>query len=539
MLKRWVKIDNFVSNKEITDYLTSLGISFSVYGKLPLRIDGFSSIPEFRNNTICLVTNDVQLDAHYPELQNKNLLIFTERILSKYSDFPVLQTAYAEFAYYKVLENFFLAEKTEKDGPENEKIVYGANIVIGDNVTINGPAVIGDNVVIQAGAIIGTNGFGYYQNNNGKYEQIPDIGRTVIGNNVEIGANTCIDRGMTGTTYIGNGVKIANLCHIAHDVKVCDHTIIAAKASISSNAEIGENCFIGAGATIKDKLYIGNNNFIGLGSVVKDNIHYNKVIFGNPATNYVRKKKLLQVSNINKTYDLNESRTQHTLKDISFEILDNEFLTIIGPSGCGKTTLLRIMAGLLKAENGDVSFTGAEDSEKNIHMVFQDDALFPWMKVDKNVALGLKLKKQNEMEYRDKVQWAIDLVGLTGYEKYFPYQLSGGMKKRVAIARCLVLNSNLLLMDEPFGALDIVTRKELQQDILTLKEKEGFSICMVTHDIEEAILLSDRIVIVKGKPASIKEVVSIDIPLPRRVDSEEFQKVKSMISNIMNDEQVL
>lgn len=413
-----------------------------------------------------------------------------------------------------------------------DTVQLGENIKIGNNVTIVGKVRIGNGTIIQSGVVIGEEGFNYTGNLKRVVDnEIHDYG-VLIGDDVLISSNSCISKGCIKDTKIGNGVKISNLCQIAHDVEIKDNCIITAKVSIAANTIVGSNCFIGAGSTIKDNIVIGDNTFIGLGSVVKNNIMSSKTVFGNPARLYERKNNLITINKVNKTF-LNDKKVNVKILDnISFEIKQNEFVAILGPSGCGKSTLLRIMAGLLKADNGEIN-QNEKSKENKFGMIFQEDSLMPWYNVEKNVALGLKIKKIDKKVIKEKVKWALDTVGLKGYEKYYPHQLSGGMKKRVAIARCLVLEQQLMLMDEPFSALDAATKAVIYDDLLDLRGREKFSICMVTHDVEEAILLADRIMIVKGNPACIEEIIDINIPYKRDRDSEEFIAIKKKILDII------
>lgn len=533
-MKGWQVRENSVSVGEILEYLDYLSQEYSFCGNRELSLIGFSTLQEIKSNTVVYIEERL-LGERELEWKNKEVLVIAESGSNVSGYCAAITLNGAKDKYYLILERFYL-EYIEKETTETRKVYKtGENVIIEENVYIIGPVVIGDNVVIKSGAVIGSRGFGFYCA-DGVRKEIPAVGTVIIGNNVEIGANTCIDSGMLGNTIIGDDVKIANLCHVAYNVIIGKETIIAARASVSAETVIGDRCFIGAGAIIKDNLWIGQDTFIGLGSVVKDNIYSKQTVFGNPAVNYVRKKKLLKVSNINKTF-FNGRRTNNekTLNNISFDIMDNEYVSIIGPSGCGKTTLLHIMCGLLKAEEGVVTLKGENNEIQNINMVFQEDALFPWLNLEKNVMLGLTIQGVDKQTKKEKAAWVLRMVGLSGYEKYYPHQLSGGMKKRAAIARCLVLNSSLLLMDEPFGALDMITKTALQKDLLALKEKEGFAVCMVTHDIEEAILLSDRIFIVKGKPAQIEKIVEVKLPFPRERGSREFLEVQNQIMEILEE----
>ena len=407
----------------------------------------------------------------------------------------------------------------------NAELELGQNIWIAKSgVTLSGKIKIGKNVIIKSGAVIGEDGYEFLRDHNGIQRRIPSQGGIIIGDNVEIGANTCIDRGVYGDTVIGDNVKISNLCQIAHDVLIKNDTMIATKASVSAFAEVGERCMISAGVTIRDNIKIDNGVFIGMGSVVTESVFGMESVFGNPAVEYKRKQKLFEVSHINKTYGKDSDKT---LDNISFEVAAGEFVSIVGPSGCGKSTLLKIMAGLLEADAGEL--ISRKKNGINIGMIFQEDTLLPWFTVEKNIGIGLTIQKENKQKRKEKIKWAAKVVGLSGYEKYYPHQLSGGMKKRVAIARSLVLNSELLLMDEPFSALDAVTRVKIQEDLLKLQKENGFSVCMVTHDIEEAIALSDRVIIVCGKPAEIKTILPVNIADRTNRGSTEFLNMKQTI----------
>ena len=405
-------------------------------------------------------------------------------------------------------------------------VLFGKNVHIGEGVSLIGNIIIGDNVVIQSGAVIGEQGF---MLEGDRPLKIVNPG-VIIDANVEIGANTCIDRGVDRATRIRKGVKLANLCHIAHDVEIGEGTRIAAKTSVSGHVRIGNNCRIGAGVTIKDHLVIDNDVFIGIGSVVMRSIEESHVVLGYPAVQFGKKKEILKISGIAKQY---KNSDEQTLQNVSFSIGECEFVSLLGPSGCGKTTLLKILAGLLEADKGEIISENGE--EIRIGMVFQEDSLFPWYTVEKNIELGLKIKKKERKEIREKTDWVLKVVGLEKNRNYYPKQLSGGMKKRVAIARCLVLDSNLVLMDEPFSALDEITKRNIQEDFREMQQKEKFSVCMVTHDIEEAIALSDRILIVGGHPADVRHVIPNLLPDRSSRESDEFLQMKKTIIGLVND----
>ncbi|EKQ53827.1 MULTISPECIES: ABC transporter ATP-binding protein [unclassified Clostridium] len=205
------------------------------------------------------------------------------------------------------------------------------------------------------------------------------------------------------------------------------------------------------------------------------------------------------------------------LKDFSLSIGKGEFISIVGPSGCGKSTLLDIISGLSKANSGNIYIDGNTITGPALDrgFVMQGYALFPWRTVRKNVEFGLELKKVPKKERAQISQEYIELVGLKGFEERYPHELSGGMRQRVAIARSLAYEPEVLLMDEPFAAVDAQTRETLQDELLKIWEKTNKTIIFVTHSIEEAVLLADRVVVLTRNPGTIKKVVEIDLPRPR------------------------
>ncbi len=205
---------------------------------------------------------------------------------------------------------------------------------------------------------------------------------------------------------------------------------------------------------------------------------------------------------------------------LHLEVAEGETLCILGPSGCGKTTLLRAMHGLLPLDGGSVAISGQAVTRprRDVAMVFQHFGLFPWKTVEANVGYGLELAGLAERDRRDRVARYIEMVGLTGFETSYPYQLSGGMQQRVGLARALAMQPRVLLMDEPFGALDAQTRETLQDELLRIWERTGApTMVFITHSIEEAIALGDRVVVLSPRPARIREIVRVDIPRPRSV----------------------
>jgi NitT/TauT family transport system ATP-binding protein len=205
------------------------------------------------------------------------------------------------------------------------------------------------------------------------------------------------------------------------------------------------------------------------------------------------------------------------LYDISLAIRKNEFVSLLGPSGCGKTTLIRIIAGLLPADRGEVRVNGRSVTApgRDRCMVFQQFALLPWRTVVSNVEFGLEIEGMARQERHAAAEKYLELVGLKGFENYYPHQISGGMQQRVGIARALSKKPEILLMDEPFGAVDAQTREQLQEELLKIWAQTETTVVFVTHSIDEAIYLSDRVVVMQARPGRIKEEVTIDLPRPR------------------------
>ncbi len=214
------------------------------------------------------------------------------------------------------------------------------------------------------------------------------------------------------------------------------------------------------------------------------------------------------------------------LDDVNLTVEPGEFISIVGQSGCGKTTFLRLVVGLESDYQGEILLDGKRlngpDLERGV--VFQDHRLLPWLTVEKNVGLGLK--NAGKGEARRKVQEHIELVGLKGYEKHYPHQLSGGMSQRAAIARALVNRPQILMLDEPLGALDALTRMYMHQELERIWRQEGITMIMVTHDMDEAIFLSDRVVIMSSRPGTIKKIMPVKLARPRDRASIEFARIK-------------
>lgn len=240
----------------------------------------------------------------------------------------------------------------------------------------------------------------------------------------------------------------------------------------------------------------------------------------------------LEISRLNKTFRSADTVT-HVLDQIHFTLQKEEFVSIIGPSGCGKSTLLKIVAGLDVDYEGSVQLNGAnvEGPSKEKGFIFQEHRLFPWLTVEKNIAADLSLK---DGVVRKQVDAMIELVRLQGFEKAYPKQLSGGMSQRVAIARALLRNPQVLLLDEPFGALDAFTRNHMQESLLDIWRQNRTSMLLVTHDIDEAIFLSNRVVVMDARPGKIKAIIPIDLPYPRNRVSPAFQELRAGVLSALN-----
>jgi NitT/TauT family transport system ATP-binding protein len=241
---------------------------------------------------------------------------------------------------------------------------------------------------------------------------------------------------------------------------------------------------------------------------------------------------------VTKIYE-GKGRPVIALQDVNFSVNKGEFFTIIGPSGCGKSTLLNIIAGLDKPSSGKVIIDGVEvngPSPDRIAVVFQDPALYNWRTVLSNVEFGLEIRGVNKWERREKALKYIKLVGLSGFEDKYPTQLSGGMKQRVAIARALCLETPILLMDEPFGALDEQTRLLLGIELSKIWMETKRTVIFVTHSLFEAAFLSDRILVMTARPGKVKKIVEVDIPRPRDPNNEEISNIVRILWNELKDE---
>ena len=245
---------------------------------------------------------------------------------------------------------------------------------------------------------------------------------------------------------------------------------------------------------------------------------------------YPRQKVSLSLKNVSKNYTQRNSETSIVLENVNIQILDGEIVTILGKSGCGKSTLLNLIAGFENSYGGEILLNGkpVKDISPERIMMFQESALFPWLTAFQNVEIALKMAKVPKNQREKVVNHYLEIVGLSDYSNSYIHQLSGGMKQRVSLARALSLNPKILLMDEPFAALDITIKKSLYKELLDLHKKTRKTILFVTHNINEAVLLGDRVIVMSPRLYGIKKEYIIDIPKDQRIDN-------SSIKNIINE----
>lgn len=240
---------------------------------------------------------------------------------------------------------------------------------------------------------------------------------------------------------------------------------------------------------------------------------------------------MLHIKNLTKEYSAKETGIL-AIHNLSMSVKKGEFVSIIGPSGCGKTTVLKIVAGLLEPTRGTISFNRrriTKETMKDISIVFQNPVLLPWRNLAENVTLPQELNGEEKL---NSILRNIELVGLKGFENSYPYELSGGMQQRLSIARALTLNPKMLLMDEPFGALDEMNRNKLNIELLRIWKKTKFTVLFITHSISEAVFLSDRVVILSKRPAQVKDVINIKLPRPRNLDLKESHRFQEHVKCI-------
>ena len=269
---------------------------------------------------------------------------------------------------------------------------------------------------------------------------------------------------------------------------------------------------------------------------VEKNIHSNEIIKN---TAFAGAPKL-EIKDVGKVFKTKSGETT-ALEKTSFTISEGEFVTILGPSGCGKSTVLRIVAGLEEATSGSVLLDGQEINGPGPDrgMVFQSYTLYPWLNVKDNITFGLKLQGISQKERDDTARHYLQLIGLEGFEKHYPIQLSGGMKQRVAIARALANDPKILLMDEPFGALDAQTRNIMQEVLLKAWDESKKTILFITHDVEESIFLADSVYVMTSRPGRLKKKVPIALERPRDFSVKgtvEFAQYKEELLSLIRDE---
>jgi ABC-type nitrate/sulfonate/bicarbonate transport system ATPase subunit len=239
-------------------------------------------------------------------------------------------------------------------------------------------------------------------------------------------------------------------------------------------------------------------------------------------------RRKLTIRGLNMIFELPDKRVP-VLESVDLDVNDGEFVAILGPSGCGKTTLLNIVGGFIQPSSGEVTIDGerVDGPDARRIFVFQERGVFPWLTVSGNIGFGLTRLPKPEQQRR--IAHYVKLVGLTGFENAYPDELSGGMKQRVEVARALAVNPDMLYLDEPFGALDSITRLIMRGELLRIWEAEKKTILFVTHDIEEAIQLADRVVVMSTRPATIRRIVDIDIAHPRDLSSKRYLELRDMI----------
>lgn len=241
----------------------------------------------------------------------------------------------------------------------------------------------------------------------------------------------------------------------------------------------------------------------------------------------IEKKYKVEVKNLTKYFgDL------HVIDDISFTIKEGEFVCVVGPTGCGKTTFLNLLTRIYSPTKGDLYIDGepADVVKHNLAFVFQEPSAMPWLTVEDNIKFGLEIKRYSKQEIDNRVEKVIDLLGLQPFRKQYPHQLSVSTAQRIIIGRAFAMNPDLLLMDEPYGQMDIKLRFFLEDEVIRLWEELGATVIFVTHNIEEAVYLAERIIILTNKPTTIREEFIIDLPRPRDVTSPEFTKIRKHVT---------
>jgi NitT/TauT family transport system ATP-binding protein len=248
---------------------------------------------------------------------------------------------------------------------------------------------------------------------------------------------------------------------------------------------------------------------------------------------------MITVSGLNKTYQTREGNEIRALHDVNFDVKPGEFITVVGPSGCGKSTLLKILAGILRRSSGKVAVAGRpiDGPNRQVGVVFQAPVLLPWRNVMQNILMPSELHGKVNQLHRERAEKYLSMVGLEGFEDKYPSELSGGMQQRVGIARALCHDPTLLLMDEPFGALDAMTRETMNLDLLRIRAESGKTVLLVTHSIPEAVFLADRVIVMSPRPGRITDILPVNLPRERKlemINSEPFGAVVSRIRTHFN-----
>jgi NitT/TauT family transport system ATP-binding protein len=245
-------------------------------------------------------------------------------------------------------------------------------------------------------------------------------------------------------------------------------------------------------------------------------------------------QELISVTELGKSYRTREGSVVNALDEASFEIAEGEFVTVVGPSGCGKTTLLKILAGILSRSKGRVTIRGEAltGPSRDVGVVLQQPVLLPWRTVLSNVMVPIEIQKRDKTFFEGRAKELLKLVGLDGFESKYPNELSGGMQQRVGICRALVHDPALLLMDEPFGALDAMTREHMNVELLRIWKESRKTILLVTHSISEAVFLADRVIVMTPRPGRIAEILDIDLARPRTLDIATSERFGSYVARI-------
>jgi NitT/TauT family transport system ATP-binding protein len=248
--------------------------------------------------------------------------------------------------------------------------------------------------------------------------------------------------------------------------------------------------------------------------------------------------ELILIRQLTKVYTSLDGAKVQALRDVTFDIGEGEFISLVGPSGCGKSTLLKILAGILPKSQGVATFKGKpiDGPRDDIGVVFQSPVLLPWRTVLENALLPIEILRLDKNKYRDRALSLLDLVGLSGFENRYPYELSGGMQQRNAIVRALIHDPAILLMDEPFGALDAMTREQMNLELLRIWQEAQKTVLLITHSITEAVFLASKVLVMSARPGYIMEVIDVDLSYPRQLDvmsSEKFGRYTQHIRQML------